>query len=309
MRAFLVLAALAALQGVSFSDTGQIIWVTGQGEIPMEGEFPNTASAFREALKGSFPGWRIESRTLRSLRAPLPADAVLVMAGPVRDISTAEEASLRAILASDVRLLVCIDPVKDHPATELARLRAVLRESGVEVGADRLSDPDHERAKAEKSDGVVFAATFSRADHPLFTHLPTGSEILFSNACRVAAMAGSKDAWQIREIAATGTNAFGQNAAGGLSPAGPVAVAAERRGGTGRFVVIGDATFLTNNFAARNGVKDAPLALAAVKWLAEQPEKFPTSAPTDERDPSILITAIVGASVLVIGAAAFSRRN
>lgn len=305
----------------------RILWSQGHNELKLESDGPDGAGDFRRLLETVFPRTAVEPVWLNTMAEDPPGDAVLVIAGPKRDLSEAEAAKLAGLLARGARVLVCVDPSIEHERVELDRLRGVLRGAGVEVGTQRIVD--RESALAQPMDPMpsgrpkvhdereVFAARFDRADHPLLALLPAGAGIVFSDACRVAAMSSREDPFDAREIAATSATAF--SVAGGKQrgPAGPVVAAAAQRAGRGRFVVAGDATFLTNGFAARTGQTKSPLAVAAIRWLSEglagpRPAANARAAAANvapaDREPLVLLAAGVAACLLVAGSAALGRR-
>lgn len=305
----------------------RILWSQGHNELKLESDGPDGGGDFRRLLEAVFPRTALEPVWLNTMTEDPPGDAVLVIAGPKRDLSEAEAAKLAGLLARGARVLVCVDPSIEHERVDLDRLRGVLRDAGVEVGTARIVD--REGALAQPMDPMpsgrprvrderaVFSARFDRADHPLLAFLPAGAAIVFSDACRVAAMASGTDPFDAREIAATSATAFSVAGGNQRGPAGPVAVAASQRAGRGRFAVAGDATFLTNGFAARTGQTRAPLAVAAIRWLSEGlagPRPAPAAraaaanvSPGD-REPLVLLAAAVAAFLLVAGGAALGRR-
>ncbi len=320
------IALLAAIPAISFAAPppagapARILWIQGHNEMGLESDGPDGGGDLRRTIVATFPGIQIESAWLATLPMEPPRDAVLVMAGPKRDLSEEEAAKLAGLLSRGARLLVCIDPRIEHDRVDLARLRAVLRDAGADVGGERIVDHEAElppealpmpRAKpAVRGERMVFLAKFDRAEHAMLSLLPAGADIVLSDACRVAAVAGGSDPFDSRELAATSTSAFTVGAGNARGPAGPVLVAATRRAGPGRFVAVGDATFLTNGFAARTGRKDAPLAIAAIRWLAEGLDaRRPAGAvrapdaniPEENREPLVLYAAVTIAALLVLG--------
>lgn len=325
LRTFRI-ALLAAIPAIAFAAPPQggaparILWIQGHGELGLESDGPDGGGDLRRTITATFPGVEIEPAWLATLPVEPPRDAVLVMAGPKRDVSEEDAAKLAGLLSRGARLLVCIDPQIEHDRVDLTRLRAVLRDAGADVGGDRIVDRDAElppealpiRSKkpSVKGERMVFVATFDRTDHPMLSLLPAGADIVLSDACRVAAMADASDPFDSRELASTSSSAFAVGAGNAKSPAGPVLVAATRRAGPGRYVVVGDATFLTNGFAARTGRKDAPIAIAAIRWLAEGLDaRRPAGAvrapdanvPEENREPLALYAAVIVAALLVLG--------
>lgn len=316
---FAAIPAIAAAAPPQGASPFRILWIQGHNELSIESGNPDGGGDFRRAILAAFPGVTIEPVWLASLAADPPRDAVLVMAGPRRDVSEADAAKLAGLLSGGARLLVCIDPQIEHDRVDLARLRAVLRDAGTDVGADRIVDsaaelpPEKETATraqfAVKWERAVFTAKFDRTEHPLLALLPAGADIVLSDACRVAAMARASDPFDAREIASTSASAFAVSTGNARSSAGPVLVAAARRAGPGRYVVAGDATFLTNGFVGLTGRKDAPLAIAALRWLAEGIEgpraagarRAPSAdIPDEDRQPLALYGAATVAALLVI---------
>jgi hypothetical protein len=289
----------------------RILWIAGHNELNPDGAGPDGASDLRKTLEEEFHGRRVEKVHMVDLPADT-TDAVVVIAGPKRDFSDEDARKLRALLAGGARLLVCIDPEIEHDRVDLKNLRAVLREAGAEVHVERIVDREAALPEAKspmpnkapvRDVRSVFVARFNPADHALLAALPPGARIVFSDACRVAAMSAGTDPFDVREIASTSPSAS-SNTKAGRGPAGPVLVAGTRRSGPGRFVVAGDATFMTNGFAARTGIKDAPLAIAAIRWLASGMKKKDRSG-----HPMVLVAAIAVAAVLLAGSVIFSKRS
>ncbi|MCC6739151.1 MAG: hypothetical protein IT452_08895 [Planctomycetia bacterium] len=306
----------------------RILWSQGHNELKLESDGPDGAGDFRKVLETAFPRTAVEPVWLSTMTEDPPGDAVLMIAGPKRDLSEAEAAKLALLLARGARVLVCVDPSIEHERVELDRLRRVLRDAGAEVGTARIVDRDGALALPAdpmpsgrpkvQDERAVFAARFDRADHPLLALLPAGTGIVFSDACRVAAMSSGTDPFDAREIASTSATAFSAEGGKQRGPAGPVAVAAAQRAGRGRFVVAGDATFLTNGFAARTRQTGAPVAIAAIRWLSEglagpRPAAAARAAAANvapgDREPLVLIAAGVAACLLVAASLAFGRRE
>lgn len=316
MRALLLVALAASVAFAYDPAPPKILWITGQGEMPLE-DVPNGASGLKESCGRAFPGWIFETGRMQDLADP--SNKVAIIAGPVRDVTENEAAQLREAIAKGARILFCIDPIADHRGTPLRRLREALRETGVDVGEGTIVDPQN---PCVLSDPGTFppqgnwnlTADWAPQDHPLLDVLPQGTKLMFSNACRVGPASRPRDPFKVTILAASSAVAFARDPAGASGPAGPLAVAVRRSEKGGRLVVAGDATFLTNAFATRSGAGGAPLALAAIAWLAEDirvPE-LPSAARPAEPDPWGMIAIVFGAvtgAVLVAGVAIFRSRR
>ncbi|MEK7466450.1 MAG: DUF4350 domain-containing protein [Planctomycetota bacterium] len=319
-------AAEPARAEVDRRDAPSLLWIIGHNELNLESGGPDGASQMRKKLEAAFPGWKLDTMHLGST-ALVPRNAVLILAGPKRDFSEDDAAKLRDLLANGFRLLVCLDPGIEHDRVDLARLRLVLQDAGANVGTDRIVDQEAAlpgkpspmpRTGPVREERAVFAARFAPTGHPILAALPPGVGVVFENACRVAARSSGSDPFDVRELATTSSSAYAISASGGRGPAGPVLVAATRRAGPGRYVVAGDSTFLTNGFAARTGIEDAALAIAALRWLAEgieapaparRPRAEAANVADEDRQPIVLIIAIAVAALLVAGNAVLGKRS
>ncbi len=269
-------------------------------------------SAVRNALQREF----YEVRPLNLLGAAgVPEDATtVVIAGPRKDLLTAELMKLSAYVARGGGLLIMLDP-QTAPS-----LVAFLDRYGVKLGDDVVVDPDNRLFAGDYLTAIVPGLSDR---HPVTAALK--SPPLFSQA-RTVRFAGTQDpairgieflhtaktSWRTGdfEVLRTGAATFVE----GRDQAGPVPVGvsvlvnsrpangAPSPGapGAARFIVLGDSDFANNFFIEYLGDKD--LVVNAVNWLAGQ-EELVASRP-QLRQPGVnqfFVSARQGRLAFVLG--------
>ena len=257
--------------------TRKIIYVlNGHGEQDIENtDRHHGYSAVRVALQSEF----YEVRLLNLLgEEDVPADATaLIIAGPRKDLLTAELMKLNAYVGRGGDLLVLVDP------GTAPGLTAFLDRYGVKLSDDVVVDPEN---RLFAGDYLTMTIPGLSERHPVSAVLKAPP--LFSQA-RSVVFAGPPDtrikgieflhsaasSWSTTDldVLRTGIADFQK----GRDRPGPVPVGVSVLVETGgsekamaRFIVLGDSDFANNFFIEYLGDKD--LLVNAVNWLAGQEE-------------------------------------
>ncbi len=241
------------------------------------------------------------------MRIPEDADAVVV-AGPRTDFLPEEIGTLDSYLRAGGRAVFLLDPATQ--ATTPA-LDEYLREQGISVGSDLVVDP-------RSAPPIVIPVVGSYGAHPIvesFTNrlslfplirtverldtVPEGAEVrdLFSSEA---------ESWaetRVDELEARQGPAPDQKQ-GPLTLAIAVSLAAndtpdgdEAKTPAGRFVVVGDSDFITNDLASAP-VLNADLFLNMVNWVAED-EDLISVRPREPEDRRIFLSTQQMTNVLL----------
>jgi len=310
-----------------------VYFLTGHGEQDIDNtDRQRGYSSARNALQREF----YEVRSLNLLgESGVPDDAtVVVIAGPRKDLLTAELVKLSDYIKRGGGLLIMLDP-QTAPS-----LVALLDRYGVQIGDDVVVDPEN---RLFAGDYLTMIVPGLSPQHPVTAGLK--SPPLFSQARTVHVAAApdpnirgidflqsAKSGWRTPdpEVLRTGAAAF----VAGRDQAGPVSVGVSvlvnNRPGSGpvgpdspgvtRLIVLGDSDFANNFFVEYLGDKD--LLLNAVNWLAGQEELV--GARPQARQPGvnqffvsarqgrlafILGTIVEPLGFLLIGSVIFLRRR
>ena len=253
----------------------------------------------------------------------VPPDCnLLVIAGPREVIPDTELEKIEQYLNRGGRLLALFDIFSASRETGLERM---LAKWGVEVGHNRVVDPDN--AIPQKQTDLI-VSNFGNGKHPIVNCL-LGSGLHLSSPRTVGelkARAEAADAPHVEEIAFTGPRAtvVGEPV---RSPPLPLIVAVEKgalkeviteRGAT-RMVVVGDSLFLGNTQIDSAANQD--FAAAAVNWLLERTQLLAGVGPRPVIEYKIVMTRaqmhqaewlLLGAlpgGVLVLGGLVWLRRR
>jgi hypothetical protein len=251
-------------------------FVLGHGECdPSDDEKRGGVGTAAEALAAD----GFDVRTVEGA-ATLPSDAALViLAGPTRDLADAEVAALEAHVRHGGSLVVLADP--PTPRT----VAALVRTFGIELGDDVVVD---EQGRLLGTDGL--AARIAFLNQTLVPQAPEANAILpIAQSLRLVDAPGVRtdylavtpeSTWadvDRRVLAGKGETTFRPE----RDRRGPLPVAALARvdaggGREGRVVVVGDTDFATNLHVGVLGNRDFVLAVAE---LATRADAYTASRP------------------------------
>jgi ABC-type uncharacterized transport system involved in gliding motility auxiliary subunit len=211
----------------------------------------------------------------------VPADCdLLVIGGPSRVLPDFELEKIQQYLAEGGRALVLFD---NASATGQIGLENLLAQWGVDVGTNRVIDPENSYSQsAEKSLDVV-VSDFSRK-HAMtapFVGSDARLQLLLPRSIRqLRSRAATTDAPAVEELAFTGPHAQILEIGKPPGPQQKISlIAAVEKGaikdvknerGTTRLVVAGDATFLANRLIDQ--ADNRTFAENAVNWLLDRTE-------------------------------------
>jgi ABC-type uncharacterized transport system involved in gliding motility auxiliary subunit len=308
-----------------------VYFVTGHAEQDLnDTDRHNGYSSVGTALQGE----RYDVRPLSLLgNGGVPADAsVVVIAGPRKDLLTAELTRLSAYIERGGSVLIMLDP------DAAPRVGAFLDRYGVKVENGVVVDSEN---RLFAGDYLTITIPGLSDRHPVSAALKAAP--LFSKARAVSFSGTASDikgieflltsptSWRTpdSEVLRTGTATF----VGGRDQRGPIPVgvsllvktspgpaAAPKATPPARLIILGDSTFANNFFLEYLGDKD--LLVNSINWLADEQElvgqrpqarqpgvnQFFVSA-QQGRLAFILGTIVEPAIVLVIGATIFLRRR
>jgi hypothetical protein len=255
--------------------------VTGHGECnPSEDEARSGMGQAAHALVAD--GFDLE---VVQGAATLPrSDGLVVLAGPTRDLATAEVETITRFVRAGGSLLLLVDPPTPRSITTL------LAEFGVEPGNDIVVD---EQSRLVGTDGLAAHVAFLNEN--LVPHAPEVGAILpIAQSLRLVDAPGVHADYLGVTADTTWADVDRRPLAGGKAEfredrdrRGPLPIAALARveageGREGRVVVVGDADFVTNLHVGVLGNRDLLLAVAelAVRADAYTASRPPVVAPS-----------------------------
>jgi len=308
----------AALLAVSSPRPLKAYFLTGHGEHALEDGAETGYLSFASVLHQNY--LRTEKLSLLGTNN-VPADCdLLVIAGPVIEISTNQLEKIQQYLTQGGRLLALFNPAALGRPTGLERL---LVRWNVIVGENAVIDPDQTENKAG---GDVVVSAYSQ--HPLVNPM-IGYGLYLIQPRSVAPMdSRSRDAGapKVQLVAFTGENAVLANEPRGQKRRYGVAavvenavpgVATER--GTTRILVVGDSAFLDNQCIEKWANRD--FAACAVNWLLERTQLLEGVGPRPIKEFRITMTrsqvktvrwillAAMPGAVLLLGGLVWLRRR
>lgn len=218
-------------------------------------------------------GYAVDNLNLL-LQPQVPADAdVLVVAGPQRDISAQEQATLQDWAKKGGRLLLLLDPAKEA----MPHLTALAGSYGVKLDNDLVVDP----GRHLRSDNLSLVPQYQ--DHTITGKTAATNQYMLVPFARSLELPKDSKDWDVTSLLETSQNAWGQlaldSAKLGYDAArgdrkGPFSLAAavEQKGDAARkqrAVVVG-----TSAFATDERVQMAPanldFVLNSVAWLTDR---------------------------------------
>jgi hypothetical protein len=253
-----------ALRAVSGDERARVYFLAGHGE-PLPGEeSPGGLRRFAQALVDE--GIEVVALPLAAVGA-VPEDAGVVIVAGAERISGAESALLSRSLERGGRLLVLLEPHVD------SGLDGLLGAVGIQADDDLVIDGS---AFSGLLGGPETATGVAYGSHPV-TRTLGGAMTHFSRARSLSTNPGTPAAPE--PLVQSGAEAWGEMTRGPPSfdaadVAGPVTLAlaaelpAEAGRPAGRIVVVGDASFVTNQGIGLGANQD--FALNAMLWLLER---------------------------------------
>lgn len=287
--------------------------VVGHGERGIQDGGREGYSTIRTQIEKA--NYRVKELLL--LREPaVPADAaVVVLAGPRKDLQEQERGLLSAYIARGGKLLVALDP------NQAQDLKPFLAQYGIRVGDDAVIDVD---PRSQLFGGSELAPIVSRysATHPItreFGNMAT----MFPLTRSVEPADKAPEGASVEKLVETGPQSFRGRLEGtqvvfdpakdkrGSVPIGVIATVeakaeqgkpkegeapkeareGEAKRPKARIVVFGTSSFASNSFVGFSGNRD--LFLNTVSWLAEE-EELIAIRPREARSTPFFLTAFQG---------------
>jgi len=294
-----------AIARVTSGGIKKIFFLTGHGEKSIHEEGPYGLSAMAEALQAE----NYEVRDFVALSAErIPEEcAVLISAGPEKDILKHEQNLILDYLTSGGRALFLLDPM-----TEIPDIEGILAAYGILLGNDVIVDRQGKLLAGNYLTPVVN----DYGSHPItegFRHFT-----FFPQARSVIALKDTPPSLEVTILGRTNEGAYAETDLATLlegqtqyEPSedvkGPIAIGAASTMGfsadtvstviESRLVVFGDSDFAGNSNLRLSGNRD--LLLNIVNWLAES-EDMISIRPVDELQQPVLLTATQGRFVFWI---------
>ncbi len=266
----------------------QVYTLTGHGECDTAStDRRHGCSLMRVALSREL--YRVsELNLLDGSGVPDDADVVIV-AGPDRDLTADEIATLEDYLANGGDLLLLLDPFS------APRVVAMLADRGIDLGDDVVLDPDNRLGGGE----VFTSAIAQRNERHLVTY---GLDALpmFSSYRSVTTRESGADDERTEWLLRSGDNSWGSHDpdvlrgkraqfVAGRDVNGPLTVGIEfvkefdDDRGEGRIIVYGDSDFVSNRYLDYLGNRD--LLINTVDWLAKEDQLIAPRA--KEKTPGV----------------------
>jgi ABC-type uncharacterized transport system involved in gliding motility auxiliary subunit len=304
-----------------------IYFLKGHGERDPASTDKTGLSQMREALEKL----NYEVKDLLLAREPkVPDDAaIVVVAGPQKDLLPNEGDALTGYLARAGKMLFMVDPF------QVAGLNPLLQRYGLGVGSDVIIDinPQGRLLGAGPEIPVVgdYVAHPITRDFRFATLFPVARTVTVAEpppaGVTVQALArtsgeswAEKDDAQIRtgQVKPDPGEARGPLVVAAVATADATDVPAERKDAKARVVLIGDSDFATNGFVNLSGNRD--FFLNTLAWLAEE-ENLIAVRPKEPRVTPVFLTGaqgqvlfwvpvvLVPLALVVAGSVAVARRR
>jgi ABC-type uncharacterized transport system involved in gliding motility auxiliary subunit len=291
-----------ALLQVTHTGAKTVYFLTGHGERDIDLESSDGFSFARAGLESQ--GYAVRPLSLLGLVAAPDAAALVVLAGPRRDLLGPEVTLVRDYLAAGGSLLALVDPRVQVPQLEglladyrLALLDAVVLDEIVLDAGDRKFDATVAKIRRYErhpiTRGFNFVTMFPRA-RPV--HITADSAEVGLDARYLCVT--DDVAWGEVDM---GRFATGSASRDGEDIAGPLPVAAavelSRFGKKSRVVLVGDSDFASDGFYGVLGNSD--LFLNMVAYLAEE-ESMISIRPRTPLGDSVYVTESQGRLVFAV---------
>ncbi len=269
----------------------KIVFLQGHGEPELEGAGATSdpGKSIQEVVNGlKEVDWQVEGVSLygKDVKALDPAEvAVLVIAGPERDLADEEAKRINEYLNKGGRVLLLLNPGGPNYAN-------FLKDWGIKTGDDIVLDRSQQ--------GLVMVSA-SRDSHEA---VRPGRRVLFQPLRSVTAVSPAPTGVTVTEILKSGE--FSESVAGykpgkpvdlAQAKPGPVGLAAlaEKTLGTGddakkaRLIVVGDSAFMSDQWTRLPSFFNLDLASGLVNYLGEE-EALVAIAPKDENTEQAFLT-------------------
>ena len=256
-----------AIFTVTRKDKPKVYFVSGHQELPLDDSYSRSGlGLIKESLV--LENYEVLNLALATHDYTVPKDArVVVLAGPERGLTPAERKALQSYLKQGGRLLVMLQ------ARYESGLEAIFETYGMQVGNNIVVDPTH---NLQRDYTVPLITQFQ--DHPITQSLQ-GTAVFFplarsvqvnappSGSSATGLMSTSSASWGETNLS---EQALIQKDSADLE--GPMTLAVALEQGKTRLLVVGNATFISNRFAAVLGNRD--FFLNAVAWLAGDQDRL-----------------------------------
>ena len=264
----------SALVRLISEETKAVYFLTGHGERDPQGAGEAAYASVRLVLESK--NYKVEKLNLLSTNK-IPEDArVLIIAGPIQPLGSAEVDLIKTFVDGGGALVVLEEPLPFTEAGDLADpLADYLANSwGIGLGKDVVIDPALQQ--------LFVAVSGSYANHPI-TEKMQGLAALFPSA-RSVQITGEVEGVNLTELVLTSEQAWGETDIQSLQGEGQIALSADPGvdmlgpvplvivggsvGNVSRVVVFGDADFATDPNFTQYGNGD--LFINSIDWAAGQ---------------------------------------
>ncbi len=271
-----------------------VCFVSGHGEAEIYGTEGNGYQKFREMLEG----YNAKVHEIVLARDHVPDSCqVVIVGGPRWDLLPEDQADLDKAFAGGKGLLYLIDPMDPGTGTSFQRFFGIY---GVEIGENVVVD---KASRVVGGDFLMPLVSQYFSNHPVARGLKQAS--FFPLVRTVQPSVDAPPDLTVTPLAMTGDGSWAEvdfknlengNAAFDIRTdvAGPLPIAvgvepAEKSGGKGRMVVVGDSDFLSNGYLALSGNKE--LGLNMIRWLGRDDRFVDVTRPELRFKPLSIDTA------------------
>jgi len=268
--------------------------VTGHGELSLETADPKGAdwTAVGNRLRG-------DGITTTEVTTSFAHCAVVIVAGPIRELSPEQALAIQRFVAGGGGLLVAAAgrPVPNGPELAATGLEGVLAGDGLGLPPAIAIDPT--LAIRELPGALMIASGYS--DHPINAGFADRRRTLWFQPRAVAVTRGAQPLVSASKASWGETDFHAPPAKDERDLAGPVVLAAAATGH--RVVVVGSAESFTNA-ALSGGASAGDLWLEhAVRWLANKPAPVPAIAARTPDQVRLVMTAAERREVIALSVA------
>ncbi|WJH36343.1 GldG family protein [Paenibacillus sp. CC-CFT747] len=288
-----------AVLSLTSKEKHTVYFLTGHGEMTSA-----NASAFRSSLESE--GYTVKDLNLVK-EAAIPADAeTLFILGPQNDLSEAETKLVQDYVKDKGKLMFALGLAKDMD--QWKNWDAVL----ASVGVKNVKALAVENKKSLSTDPLTIVPEYGA--HTITDKLSQQDRITVMPGALALAKDGANADFTATALLHTSTSAYGKTNINELlskrlttndikqadqDVKGPLdlAYAVENKDGKPKAVVIGNGTFLTNDWLTQQGNRD--FVLNSVGWLQEQKNAVTIRPQEEAQMQQVVLTPAQGKTILI----------
>lgn len=257
-----------AIKYVTSEVTPVVYFTEGHNEIDVDSQYTNVKSYLE---KNNFLIKKLNLLTTDKI----PDDAaMIILAAPKNDITVTEKDVLTTYLKNGGKAIFMFDYLANDPSYD--QFNDLLRGYNVAVNYDKVKENDQNRHLPNDQNTIVMDVSSN-------TIVPQEFKTLISNSRSITILKNTKEYITTTSLMSTSENAIGEmvTKSKGEDLKGPldIAVAIENKGGadTSKILVMGNASFISNNAAEAYGdyySNSMAFFLQSISWMIDKKDEI-----------------------------------